>query len=52
MLGAVLMAKHANRDTVSRSERPAMPALGELDVASVTMGGLLSTLADRKNDDQ
>jgi hypothetical protein len=52
MLGAVLMAKYSDRDMVSRSERPATPALGGLGVASVTMGCLLSTLADSKNDDQ
>lgn len=52
MLDAVLMAKHSNRDMVSRSERPATPALGALDVGSATIGFLLSTLADRKNDDQ
>src|ERR1700716_3328397 len=52
MLGAVLMAKHSNRDMVSRTERPAAPAPGRLDVGSVTIGYLLSTLADRKNDDQ
>jgi hypothetical protein len=52
MLDAVLMTKHFNRDMVSRSERPATPALGGLDVASVAMGCLLSTFADRKNDDQ
>jgi hypothetical protein len=52
MLDAVLMVKDSNRDMVSRSERPAMPAPGELDVGSVTIGCLLSTLAVGKNDDQ
>ena len=52
MLDAVLMAKLSNRNMVSRPERPATPALGVLDVGSVTIGSPLSTLADRKNDDQ
>ena len=52
MLGAVLMAKHSNRDMVSPSERPATPASGGLDVGAVTIGRLLSALADGKLDDQ
>jgi hypothetical protein len=52
MLDAVLMAKYCNRDTVSRLERPAKPAPGELDVGGVTIGRLLSTLADGKHVDQ
>jgi hypothetical protein len=52
MLDAVLMAKHSNRDAVSRLERPAKPAPGRLDVGGVTIGCLLSTLAVGMNDDQ
>jgi hypothetical protein len=52
MLDAVLMAKHSNRDMVSRTEIAATLAPGGLDVGSVTIGCLLSTLADRTNDDQ
>ena len=52
MLDAVFMAKHSSRDTVSRLERPAKPAPGELDVGGVTIGRLLSVLADGKHDDQ
>jgi hypothetical protein len=36
----------------SRTERPATPGPGWLDVGSATIGCLLSILADRKNDYQ
>jgi hypothetical protein len=52
MLDAVLMAKHCNGDLFFRSERPATPLLGGLDVGSATIGRLRSTVADRKNGDQ
>jgi hypothetical protein len=52
------LQEHAGRDLdaetfmFSRSERPATPAVGGLDVGSATIGCLLSILADRKEDDQ
>jgi hypothetical protein len=52
MLDAVLMAKHSNRDLVSRTEGPATAAPGGFDVGGVTIGRLLSALADGKHDDQ
>ena len=52
MLDAVFIAKHSSRDMVSPSERPATLASGGLDVGGVTIGRLLSALADGKHDDQ
>jgi hypothetical protein len=52
MLDALFMAKNSNRDMFSRTERPAKPAPGGVDVGGVTIGYLLSALADAKNDDQ